>query len=103
MSWSIFDGFLLIIAVHLLAYHACPNSLFSSVYDVGVPVSTIINGWSQSQDRDFYGQFSSGIRYVDLRACYDNVTQEWHTDHSVVLADPLSVLFNDTITFLRGQ
>lgn len=58
---------------------------------------------SRSQDRNFYGQFSGGIRYVDVRAVWYNVTSEWHTHHGVVLGNPLAFLLNDTAAFLRDN
>ena len=53
-----------------------------------------------AQDRDFYQQFTAGIRYVDLRACWDSVTNEWHTDHGPALGNPMYMLFDDTLRFM---
>lgn len=45
------------------------------------PVGDIIRDWSVSQDRSFYQQLQGGIRYLDVRAGWDNSTHTWRAFH----------------------
>lgn len=45
------------------------------------PVGDIIRDWSESQDWTFYQQLQGGMRYLDLRAGWDNSTCTWKAFH----------------------
>lgn len=66
---------------------------------LNVPIEDIITPWGRSQDQTFYEQMSGGIRYFDLRAGWDNVTQCWRAFH-FESGLPVQTLLNDIRQFL---
>jgi hypothetical protein len=46
-----------------------------------IPVTPIIKSWAQSQNSTLYQQAAAGIRYFDLRACYNG--SDWVSFHFV--------------------
>jgi len=56
-----------------------------------IPVWEFVLGWSQAQNQTVYDQLVGGIRYVDLRACWDG--SDWRIHHLALgplLKDSLS-------------
>jgi len=67
-----------------------------------IPVSQIINGWSQTQTQNFYTQFLSGIRYLDIRIIFDETNNIWKLHHSFVIGNNLEVLFQQTQQYIKS-
>lgn len=47
-----------------------------------IPVIEIIKLWSYTQDKDYFEQFEAGIRYMDIRVCYDE--GQWRNHHGPI-------------------
>jgi len=88
-----------------LTHELAPDASGSEILDalikiaekLGVPIWEVITPWAKAQDRDFYEQFKAGIRYVDLRACWNGT--EWRTFH-FEMGLPIQVMLNDARKFL---
>lgn len=60
----------------------------------------IATGWAQSQDLDFLAQLNAGIRYLDLRVCYQSQQNAYVLCHAFYGA-PLAELFSDIRQFYQ--
>lgn len=63
------------------------------------PVDEIIQGWSETQDLDFYEQMEQGIRYFDVRSGWYNETEEWRVFHYKV-GNQVEIVLNDVKRFI---
>lgn len=63
-------------------------------------VGLVAKDWAQSQDQDFYQQMQGGIRYFDLRAGWQSLTQTWVTFHFVE-GYPVQYLLGNISQYLK--
>eukprot|EP00128_Syssomonas_multiformis_P014227 Colp12_sorted_trinity150504_noHs@27332 len=62
-----------------------------------IPAYNLIAQWALAQRETFYEQLSGGIRYLDIRACWDG--QDWRTMHMIV-GNTIKTLITDVRRFL---
>ena len=76
------------------------NSLIAFAEKLGLPVQDIITPWALSQTLDFQQQAEAGVRYFDLRVCWngsDFVTYHFETGNRI------DTLLDDLATFLAAN
>jgi hypothetical protein len=59
----------------------------------------LIRGWAISQSGNIYEQLNGGIRFIDLRAAFDNSTQTWRTDH-MLMGDEIDTMIAGVEQFI---
>lgn len=60
----------------------------------------IFKNWAIAQHQPIYEQLSSGARYLDIRAGWDNENKQWVTYHFLI-GKPISDLLSDISNFLN--
>lgn len=50
--------------------------------ELDIPVIEIFKAWAKTQDKNYTEQFEAGIRYMDIRVCYD--LGQWRNHHGCV-------------------
>eukprot|EP00698_Gefionella_okellyi_P023886 TRINITY_DN8285_c0_g1_i1.p1 TRINITY_DN8285_c0_g1~~TRINITY_DN8285_c0_g1_i1.p1 ORF type:complete len:458 (+),score=77.29 TRINITY_DN8285_c0_g1_i1:179-1375(+) len=79
------------------------NKLLEDLVEIAkrfdIPAFELIRVWALAQNRTFYEQMYDGIRYFDLRCCWDVGTNAWRTFH-MILGNPIQVLVDDIVRFL---
>lgn len=59
-----------------------------------------IKNWAIAQQLSIYDQLLSGVRYLDLRAGWDEVQSKWVTFHFLI-GNPISDILSDIVKFLN--
>eukprot|EP01084_Bolivina_argentea_P126339 223715_1 len=67
---------------------------------LGIPLQELITMWGKAQPSNLYDQMMNGVRYIDLRCGYLDVTHEWVTFHWEA-GLPIQALVNDVARFLN--
>jgi len=57
--------------------------------------------WSTAQPDDIFSQLSIGVRYLDIRVCYDPVDKLLRTEHSV-LGTTIEDILSQIAAYIKG-
>ncbi|CAG9318692.1 unnamed protein product [Blepharisma stoltei] len=76
------------------ADYACHNAFEIISKETEQPMVTVMKPWELAQDQNIYNQLVGGIRYIDLRAGYYNVTNTWVTFHYLIGSPIIEILQN---------
>jgi hypothetical protein len=78
------------------------QALYELAEKLGVPIGKdVIQPWAKAQQRSLYEQMRGGIRYFDIRCCWDYKSATWRTFHYAMGHAVLSVLLRDVHRFMQ--
>ena len=69
---------------------------------ININIENIILPWSICHNRTIGEQISDGIRYIDLRAVYDIITNEWYVHHSFI-GDTIENIFKEIYNSVTNE
>lgn len=75
------------------------NELVEIANKYGIPAFQLVKAWALAQNLTFYEQMMVGVRYFDLRCCFDVNTNQFRTCH-MILGNPVQTLLNDVRRFM---
>eukprot|EP01123_Difflugia_compressa_P015448 TRINITY_DN8676_c0_g1_i1.p1 TRINITY_DN8676_c0_g1~~TRINITY_DN8676_c0_g1_i1.p1 ORF type:complete len:331 (+),score=35.83 TRINITY_DN8676_c0_g1_i1:80-1072(+) len=65
-----------------------------------LPVGSIIDDWSKSQNSNIFQQLVQGIRYLDLRVTWDDSNSVWKTHHGPVVGTTVEDVLSQIKSFV---
>ena len=74
------------------------NDLIYLAKILNIPITNLIKGWAQTQNKNVYSQLQEGARYLDLRIGYKY--NKWYMHHDYILGYSLENILSQVRNFI---